>query len=394
MPRLQGDGLGAGVVMGIACPVQMRRGIALAPAASQLSFMNALENESEKPDIVLVCAEYNAALALSEAISWGNVVGIASADTPASIVITDVPAVTGIPALLEVVNEPMLMVLDANRGLVIADPEGMEVAFYQAELNHLAPRTRFFLEGVHLPAETQDGKTVLAPGTVHTMEEVKIAIEQGADMVYVPAGCSAIVFDGETDEQRESLLHLIESTAGKPILLGDDYSIPPMVLLEAGVKAEITLALPLQMHLDGYGLGELAEELQQAEADCVSSGALSAPPRLAAAVRAEDLPEEEMLAFFVEKLAMRGATRLITQELEAKQLDMLTACARSQGMPVYVEVNNCDEEHLKTLIAAGAGGLIVPASHVQHCKQFIRTCSFSESREQLLDTLQKQEENS
>ena len=43
-----------------------------------------------------------------------------------------------------------------------------------------------FLDDTHLPAETIDGRMVLVFGTASTAEEVTLALEQGADSLFVP----------------------------------------------------------------------------------------------------------------------------------------------------------------------------------------------------------------
>ena len=70
------------------------------------------------------------------------------------------PVVAGVDGLAENVQEDMLLIVDASRGLVLTDPDGMMVAQYQAEQNNLAPKRRLYLDEGHLSAQTIDGHTV------------------------------------------------------------------------------------------------------------------------------------------------------------------------------------------------------------------------------------------
>src|SRR5579862_6075393 len=187
MGRLHGTGLGQGMALGTAAIVRMRNGLPLLPPIpARIAEMLSKRKMTETPDVILIADDYRMALDIAGSLRWGRVVGIAATHAPSEPPMAFVPAVVNIPHLLEAVQDDMLVVVDADHDTLIADPDGIEVAHYQAERDKIAPRRRLFLDDVHLPAETIDGRVVLALARVTTPEQIAIAIEQGADTLYVP----------------------------------------------------------------------------------------------------------------------------------------------------------------------------------------------------------------
>jgi hypothetical protein len=421
MSRLHGAGLGQGMALGTAAIVRMRNGFPLLPQIpARIMDLLTKRKLTETPDVILVAEDYRMALEIAGSLRWGRVVGIAAAQAPAEAPMAFVPAVVNVADLLELVQDDMLVIVDADHDIVIADPDGMEVAQYQAERDKIAPRRRLFLDDVHLPAETIDGRVMLTLARVETPDEIVLAIEQGADTLYVPFACSLLPADTDDITQRQNLLALIDQAGGKPLLLADDYALPPMLLLETALRAEIMLAVPLQEHLDGLGLVEFGAELNEAQAECLANDAPCEPPKLAVqfptleGLRAYG--DLEQLAFFMDRLALSKAIRIVVdtahgtgQHYDAATdlplLDLLVAAANATMLPVIIaddpiawkSADTADdqppsEDHkaqVEFLVGVGASGIITRPNAIGALKATLRELNFSECRAHVSETLSR-----
>ena len=418
MTRLRGIGLGSGTALGTAAVVRMRNGYPLTPSIPpRIAEMLTQRRLDQTPDIILIADDYQIALDIAAAIRWGNVVGIASALPSAADAQVPHPAVTGAAGLLETVEEDMLLIVDAERGIVTIDPDPAAIGQYTAESNRLAPKRRLYLDDTHLPAHTLDGHTLQVLTEVHTGEDVALALDNGADALLVPFDVPLLPDASNDSEQRQSLLALVQLAASKPLIILDRYALAPMVLLEAALKADLTVTVPLMAHLDGYGVGEFSTELIEGQADCLASDAPCDMPRLGISLTTAHLAPHnttEAMAYFVDKLAVRGVTRIFLTDdnvdegeagtendsasrfgafdpLDAMQigiLDDLIAAANAAMLPVFVPLRvqfaeGDAQDALKNLIGAGVAGLIVPLDSVAQTKADTRELNFSECREAL-----------
>jgi hypothetical protein len=409
MARLRGTGLGAGMALGTAAVVRVLGGIPMLPEApAPIAQLIATKRLVEIPEVILVVEEYRTGLTLAGALTWAKVVGIAAESADPGVPVPRFPAVVNVSNLMAVVEDEMLMLVDAERGVVLADPDPIAIAQYQAEHDHIAPRHRLYLEDVHLAAQTLDGRTVQVVARVTTEAEIAAAITGGADALYVPFDAPLLPAGGEERAQRRRLLAVTELAAGKPLLLADDYALPPRALVEAAAQAEITLAVPPRDDLEGLGLAEQAAELQAAEAACFEEEIACSAPRLAADITA--IPEQmtgEEVAAQVEALAARGATRLLLSiegysldEAMLPHLENLIAAAQSNLLPVIGTayrhsfnlfgssgLENTLETALNFLAGMGVVGVIVGPEQVVETKAILRNLSYSERREALLQFL-------
>jgi phosphohistidine swiveling domain-containing protein/2-methylisocitrate lyase-like PEP mutase family enzyme len=360
------------------------------PRAAELLLAS---KDAEHPDVVLIAHDYGTAVSLASAIQWANVVGIAAVtcglDAPGS----DIPSVVDLPGLTDLIQDDMLVVVDAERGIVMADPDGMAVAQYQTEINRLAPRTRVFIDSVHLLAETLDGRTILVAANAESIKDAEQALEVGADMVLAITQTDALPCEVDELSQRSRMVALLDKTSGKPLLIADRYLLAPTVVLEAGLRSDITLAVPPRSHLQSLGLGELTQELAETEADCLSDGSLVAAPRLAAWLEMDEvvrLHESATLNRFLEQLAEAGATRVLVSGLNVELLDAVAAAGNAAALPVIVLcTESMDDCELKCMVAAGVHGIVVPVTSVRATKEQIRELSFSECRETLLELIDR-----
>jgi phosphotransferase system enzyme I (PtsI) len=397
------------MAMGTAAVVRVRSGIPMLPdVPARIAQLVATHRLTERPEVILVAEDYRTGLMLAGALTWAKVVGIATEIAEPGAPVTSVPAVVGVQDLLSVIEDEMLLLVDAERGVVLADPDPMAIAQYQAEHDHIAPRHRIYLEGVHLAAQTLDGRTLQVVARVTSEEELTEALDDGADALYVPFNAPLLPVKTEPGGQRRHLLDLTQSSAGKPLLLADDYALPSRALVEAAAHAEITLAVPPREELAGLGLAELATELQAAETECFEEEIAGSLPRLAANMVA--LPEEEtpeQIAARLEKLSACGAARLLLSlegvsldEAILPQLETLIATAQANLLPVTAmayrhsfnpfgtgDLENTLETAISFLVGMDVVGVIVGPGQVTEAKTIIRNLSASERREALLDYL-------
>ena len=432
MAILRGSGMGRGFALGTAVLVRLRGGAPVPPSIPPRIAAQMARRSEEKPDVVLVASDYMTAVAFSDTLRWANVVGIVVKAAPPDMVATpQLPVVAGVDGLAENVQEDMLLIVDASRGLVLTDPDGMMVAQYQAEQNNLAPKRRLYLDEGHLSAQTIDGHTVQVLARVSTLDDLTTALHNGADALYIPSDCELLpVGTGDEgqdsavnaleqmateeqdadDFQHRQLLELIRLAGGKPLLLADNYDISAQALLESAAKADLTVFCPLMPHLEGQGVGELGLELNEVRADCLANDELCDMPRLALEIPANHplpLDDPEQATFYADRLAYNGAARLlVTVEDEQINATLLTwlgglvAAANTVMLPVIAQwlrwafsfggedtseepLEEPVQNTLRLLIGTGVGSLIVAAADVAKVKTAIRETTYAECREAL-----------
>ena len=406
MASLRGTGLGTGIALGTAAVVRLRNGLPLPPSIPpRILEQLAKRRGDETPDVVLVAENYTTAIALAETVKWGNVVAIATVDS-ADAPLSELPTVVSVVGLLEAVAEDMLLIVDAGRGVIVANPDGAAVAQYQNMRNNMAPKKRLYLDEGHLVAYTLDGRAIQVFAQVTNEEAVEAAQANGADALYVPFGSPLLPADADEEGQRNALLNLIQQAGGKPLLLADEYALSANLLLECAVRADLTVACPLMPHLEGLGVGEFGQELNEARADCLANDVLCDVPRLAVQLPLEAglLPfdDPEAATFFMDRLAYNGAMRAFVSleyaELETGLLSLLDALIRAGNtamLPVYVaswlatfgessgQLDANNKFNLEQLVGAGCAALIVPPADVLAVKNAVRDLQFWECREAL-----------
>lgn len=411
MASLSGRSLGTGAALGTAAIVRMRNGLPIPPAIPpRVAAQLARRREDETPDVVLVAEDYGTAASFAASLKWGNVVGIIAGFAPPEVAAPLLPIVVDLPALLETVQDDMLVIVDGDRGVIIADPDAVVIGQYQAEHNHLAPKRRLYLDEGHLRAHTLDGRTVPVAARVSTFAEVDAALANGADALCVPFDCELLPAEAEEEEQRTALFALIEQTSGKPIYLSDEYTLPSGLILEVSTKADVAIGCPVRAHLEGLGVGELGLELNEARADCLANDTPCDMPQMVVEIPGGynlPLDDPEKAAFFLDRFVYNGATRAVLMleddTLDTEMLswvDGVVASANSVMLPVFAQwiitsfdfsgVGGLDasaRDTLRLLVGSGVSGLIVTSGDVADVKAAVSELSFSECRESLSDLL-------
>jgi len=413
MTRLRGKGLGAGMALGTAVVVQMRDGLPMLPdPPERIARAAGMRRVSERPEVILVAEDYRTALALSGALPWAKVAGIAAASGGAGASVPPFPAVVDVIGLMDLVQNDLLILVDAERELVFVDPDGIALAHYTSEHAHIAPKHRLYLDEEHQPALTRDGIPIQIVARLQQWKEIAVALHQGVDALHLPIGSTLLSANAEEAELRRDLFRLIDAVASKPLFISDRFTLPLPTVLMAAAKADLTVAIPPQETLDGLGFAELMAEMRSAETECYEEDQVCALPRLAAdlsGVSEWGAEEADKVQARIERLAAQGATRLlINLEQEALTegtllaLEPLLAAAQINLLPAFVPawpfsfnafgqngLPNTLETAVGLLIGAGAAGILVPADQVAAAKRIVREQSAADCRDLLRQVLQE-----
>ncbi len=364
-----GTGLGGGVVFGAAALLRFEDGVPLLSDATEACLSNR-RGSDETLEVVLIVEKHEHALGVL--IPGVRVVGVLAEESSNSSLSPRITAVTGLPGLMECVEDGAFIIMDGARGTVLVDPEPAAIAFYQGDRERLAPRKRISLDFADYPARTLGGRLVHVIARTVSIEEVGAAVEAGADGIYIPAGSGIVQAEASDEEQMQDLLRLANRARCGPIIIsGDASTVSATALLRAAEKAEFALAI---------GISEDAEPVSRTQqhfhqlrdglyADGVDCGDIQF---VAIASKAAPLPLEEsfvglsrLLAEVPEDDSWSGAGSL-------EWLEELITAARIFQLPVVASVNGWEAGQLDMLLAAGVSGIIVAPDHVQDAKGHIR----------------------
>lgn len=340
-----------------------------------------------------------------------------------------IPAIFGVPGAMDRLQTGTVVVLDGTRGTVLVNPTPAEVA--EAEQREARRRELVHqLEAVvKLPAVTADGVRVALRGNVDLPDEIRAAVEHGAEGVgllrteFLVTGHSSLPSE---DEQAAYFRRVGEAFAGYPVVvrtydLGGDkfpapFRAPPepnpflgwrairvcldqpdmfraqiRAVLRAAAHAEIHLMIPLVTRLDEV---TITRDLVAAEADNLKRQGIEAAATVpvgvmvetpAAAVLADRLAEvSDFLSVGTNDLTQytlvvdRGNARLADRFTPhdpsvLRLLKMVSDAARAAGKPASV----CGEmasEPLSAflLIGLGYGALSVAPPALPFVKWVVR----------------------
>ncbi len=92
-----------------------------------------------------------------------------------------VPAVFALPKEIKQIQNSERIILDANSAELIVDPDAGTVLDYQKKVEQIAERKKALLLFRSKPAQTKDGERFHLYANIGTVEEAKIALEEGAE---------------------------------------------------------------------------------------------------------------------------------------------------------------------------------------------------------------------
>lgn len=143
-----------------------------------------------------------------------------------------VPCVTGVPFVPGTELTDALIVVDGDKGVVLIDPEPAEIAAYQADRIRLAPRLRYHLGVEHDIARTTDGWTVLVGARCATSSDLELAIDAGADVLYV---------DATSAHCHEIIETVCSAGPGKPLMIQGSGSLSADRVGLLALRCDLTL---------------------------------------------------------------------------------------------------------------------------------------------------------
>jgi len=414
--RLKGVGQGSGIAIGTTATVRSESGVPIPPAVpASIAKVIASRRYTEALSVILVAEEYAHAFAIAGTIRWAEVAGIVAQNPSANLPSTRLPSVVGVHGIMDRVEDDQLLLLDASNGVVLTDPDPIEIAHYQAEYERLVPRQRIFLEEQHLPVKTSDGKPIQVIAQTAYLEDVNVALQGGADSLLVQrvsgvglgflmsGGSPLLPLDGSPSELSASFRTLLETANGKPLLIPDSYELASPALLGFAKGADVTLLLTPRIDLEGLGLKEYREVLEEVEATCVRKEVAHAIPALGVEIPAKLTTEtdEAALRGFVDSVVENGAVRLLVNWEPERFLDTsigwlenLCAVCGNSGLPVFIELPYLPDNEesvgvLRTFVGAGVSGVVVLPEYVQVVKSEIRMIRANDCREVVLRYLEE-----
>lgn len=388
MLRLRGKPVGAGnVSLGTATVLRTPNGIPMLPARLVAQLARAHRNAPIEPiEIVVVSRDFDAAASLQ--LPWARVVGIISEFAREDVESVGVPAVVGIEGVLDKIDDDALVLLDGDRGIVLVDPDSTALAAYQAERERIAPRRRIFLDYSHQPAVSLDGREIRVLGRAATLDEVRLALDNGADTLYVPAGPPMLDPESDDEAHLEALLNLAEAAAGKPVTIAwDVQAVAAASILQAARRAEITVAVPLTSTEESSG--EIQSYLQETREELIGGDIDFSDVRLAGSIEiGEDLPDD--LGDLVLSRVVVAAPPDTRFDHEATRTWMEELARRANALLLPIEVDlpgesGADAEQVVNMLALGAAGVIVNPAAVGPVKEMIRATNLAEIRKRMRD---------
>ena len=264
------------------------------------------------------------------------------------------PTVSGVAEARERIAEGVLLLLDAQRGRVLVEPDAEAVAAAQAGVH----RARFRVGAAHVPARTQGGRQVAVWAIAKERADIDTALFDGADGLFIPAG-SDLSLPLASDDPLPALLELAEAFGGGDIALAlSGEALAPVALTRAAAFSLLRVALPLaDLPLSPAELRQELETIVQQEADAGRRASL-----FGIAALFPDLDDPEIATFDELYIAPEVAATLSLTDSFALP-------------PLYAVFDNPFDDELtnfEAVINGGVAGVIVPPSRVTEAKERVR----------------------
>jgi hypothetical protein len=236
-----------------------------------------------------------------------------------------------------------------------------------------------YLDYAHQTARTTDGVDVPVLAWAASMEDVRVAVEEGTDGLVVRAQTPVLDPEADDEEQARQLMVLARAAAGKPVILcgsPEDISVP--ALLGAAAAAEFTLAVPAALQDEQFE--ELAALIEAAREELETEEAPHAPFAVAALAdnSADDGadPARALVRFDTSRLVVVPAA-----PDSGEWLSEVLAAAKEVAKPALVVLAVPSPETVEEALALGAAALVVAPGLVQSTKALVRTISVSAQRQ-------------
>ena len=381
MLRLRGKPLGGQVSLGSAAVLRAPNGIPMLPARLVAQMARAQRDAPIEPvEIVVVARDFDAAASLM--LPWARVVGIVAEHAAEGAEFTGMPTVVGIEGVLEKIDDDALVLIDGERGIVLVDPDGVTLAAYQAERERIAPRRRIFLDYSHQPAVSLDGRAIRVMGRAGSLDEVRAALDSGADTLYVPAGSALLDPSLDDEAHLDSLLNLAEAASGKPVTIAWDVEVVTAAnILQAARRMELTVSVPLATGAERFR--EIQDYLQETREELLAEEIDFADVRIAGSVDAGDEVPMDLGNLFVSRIVVTDSSASIQGATMREWLADLALRSKTFLLPVEIDAPDADTTSLLELLAVGASGVIVSPPAVSVIKDQVRSTDLGDLRELL-----------
>ncbi|MGC8783985.1 MAG: hypothetical protein ACP5RN_06340 [Armatimonadota bacterium] len=371
MLKLTGQPVSRGIAVGTAMVLRA------SDLRATLDLFTAYEaRHREHLGFVAVCRD----IALGEAL-WRAGAGVSamvaeSAALPEGGAI-GVPALVGVPQLLLNVRDGDIVIVDANRGVLIVDPDMRLVTQYQRLEMHPSGK-RYVLGLTHETARTLDD---------HPIRVIAISDDWHSAVQSLEAGADGAFLDAYASEQcllnPASLHALLQGASGKSLLL--ELPVLPddaiwRAIAESTLQAVITFVLPslhaseVSAFLDGLQQAQNAlEEEQGAQLfqDALIGGWTPPSPL-------PDIPDiANIRAVYLREVELR--TWFQAEWLQA--VGNLTLFAQTRLLARGVVLGTESEWLIPLAVGAGISELLLPPHCIPRTKEMIPYLSYEQCRE-------------
>ena len=361
MITIEGNARQDGVATAVCAVVNTQNGInGISPTLLQEGIRSIKMGllRQDYPEAVIVSD--NLAMGLSARIPGINIIGVASEsfeDMPDQQI--GIPCVTGLPGLLDSVNEGNIIIVDGNKGIVHIDPDPQTLIHYQELEERKLSSHRIFVSSEHIPAKTQTGHTINVYAYIADEPEVNNAMESGADGLIIDLREHL----GDPTQYCESILR---TAAGIPVFfIIDLYAEEALrTSMWLGVSGQVTLAFsPTSFDIRVNEIETMLIAMDNnPEATSVNIGTI-----LEGDFSSEDIGAYPLL------IDLRNSPLLMEQELD-QQVKLWSGDMDEELLVLILD----DLTKLEPLVNAGARCVAVAPNLISEAKYAIRSIGLEE----------------
>jgi phosphohistidine swiveling domain-containing protein len=371
MLKLLGQPVSRGIAVGSAMVLRA------ADLRATLDLFTAYEaRHREHLGFVAVCRD----IALGEAL-WRAGAGVSAivAESPAPPQggAIGVPALVGVSQLLLNVRDGDIVIVDANHGVLIVDPDMRLMTQYQRQEMHPSGK-RYVLGLTHETARTLDDHPIRVIALSDTWQDAVQSLEAGADGAFLDAYAS------EQCLLNPAALHaLLQGAAGKSLLL--ELPVLPdeaiwRAIAESTLQMVITFVLPSLQQGEVYAFLDCLQQAQSILEE--EQGALLFQDALLGGwtppFPLPDIPEvANIRAVYLRETAVHSWF----QPQWLQEVENLTMFAQTRLLARGIVLGAESEWLIPLAVGVGISELLLPPYHVASAKEMIPYLSYEQCRE-------------
>ncbi|MCK4258471.1 MAG: phosphoenolpyruvate--protein phosphotransferase [Halanaerobiales bacterium] len=198
--------------------------------------LNPLQNMSEPAIIVAhdLTPSTTALMDKEKVLGFVTKIGGRTSHTAIMARSLEIPAVLGVSGVLEIAKNQAQIILDAETGQVLIDPDETEWAEYATKRNEFQEYMKQLLKLKERPAETFDGHRVELAANIGSLADLEAALKYGAEGVGLFRTEFLYMDRTESpseDEQYKTYKAVLEAFGDKPVVIrtldiGGDKEVP------------------------------------------------------------------------------------------------------------------------------------------------------------------------